>query len=367
LDLIDDALLRPGRFELHIEIGLPDEKGSNQIFRIHTHKMAENKILGEDVSVEELAAHSKNYSGAEIEGVVRSATSFALSRRLDIGNLGKKVDLDDLKVTQEDFVHAMTEVVPAFGIAKDEFENCTIGGMIPYGDTFHDLYETGKSYIEQLKQSERMPLLTVLLEGRAGCGKTALAATLAMESGAPFVKLISPESLVGYGELAKAARIQKIFADAYKSPFSIIVLDNIERLIEYVNVQGAIRFSGRVLQDLIVLCSQNPPRGRKLLVIGTTSVERSLRDLGISDVFNVIRPVPWLPTASDDLSAVKQVLASTNAFHESEIDQATAYAHLVCGDEGIGIKRLLHAVDLARKAGSVSLDDFRESLTYTHN
>jgi vesicle-fusing ATPase len=36
LDMIDEALLRPGRFEIHLEIGLPDEKGRCQIFEIHT-------------------------------------------------------------------------------------------------------------------------------------------------------------------------------------------------------------------------------------------------------------------------------------------------------------------------------------------
>ena len=38
LDMIDEALLRPGRLEVHMEVGLPDEKGRLQIFKIHTAK-----------------------------------------------------------------------------------------------------------------------------------------------------------------------------------------------------------------------------------------------------------------------------------------------------------------------------------------
>ncbi len=67
-DMIDDALLRPGRFEVHVEIGLPDEKGRLQILKIHTRKMKEIDFLGQDVDLGVLAANTKNFSGAEIEG-----------------------------------------------------------------------------------------------------------------------------------------------------------------------------------------------------------------------------------------------------------------------------------------------------------
>ena len=50
-DLIDEAILRPGRLELHIEVTLPDEPGRLQIFNIHTKKMRENKILADDVDL----------------------------------------------------------------------------------------------------------------------------------------------------------------------------------------------------------------------------------------------------------------------------------------------------------------------------
>lgn len=67
--------------------------------------------------------------------------------------------------------------------------------------------------------------------GPPGAGKTALAATIAKESGAPFVKLVASESMVGFGEAQKVAYINKIFTDAYKSALSVVVVDSIERLI----------------------------------------------------------------------------------------------------------------------------------------
>lgn len=51
--------------------------------------------------------------------------------------------------------------------------------------------------MQQVENSNRTPLVSVLLEGTVGCGKTALASNLAVTSGFPYVKLISPEQMVG--------------------------------------------------------------------------------------------------------------------------------------------------------------------------
>ena len=67
-----------------------------------------------------------------------------------------------------------------------------------------------------MRSSEHTPLLTALLEGPAGAGKTALAATLGLESQFPFVKVVSSDAMVGFSEPAKAAQIAKVFEDAYR-------------------------------------------------------------------------------------------------------------------------------------------------------
>ena len=87
LDLIDEALLRPGRFEVHIEVSLPDEKGREDIFKIHTQIMRKNNLLSQEVDLPTLAKRTKNYTGAEIEGVVKSAASFSLNRGNDLFDL----------------------------------------------------------------------------------------------------------------------------------------------------------------------------------------------------------------------------------------------------------------------------------------
>ena len=81
-DMIDEAILRPGRLEMHVEIGLPDEAGRLQIINIHTAKMRASKRVTPNAieMLPELARRSKNYTGAELEGLIRSTVSFALSR-----------------------------------------------------------------------------------------------------------------------------------------------------------------------------------------------------------------------------------------------------------------------------------------------
>lgn len=229
-DLIDEALLRPGRFEVQMEIPLPDEKGRRQIFVIHTRKLSESKCLGSEVDLTELARETKNYTGAEIEGVVKSATSFAFNRQIDV-KTGVKLKGMELMVTHDDFMQALKEVKPAFGVDDDEFANLIPNGIIQWGPKVSKLFNEGSLFTQQVRNSPRTPLVSVLIEGPLGSGKTSIAAHLAKQSDFPFVKLISPETLVGYSETSKAAKITKIFDDAHKSQLSFIILDDLERLI----------------------------------------------------------------------------------------------------------------------------------------
>ncbi len=73
-DILDPALLRPGRFDRLIEVPLPDAQGRAQIFRIHTRRMN----LAEDVNLEELASLTEGASGADIRAICTEAGMFAI-------------------------------------------------------------------------------------------------------------------------------------------------------------------------------------------------------------------------------------------------------------------------------------------------
>lgn len=75
-DTIDEALLRPGRFDRHIEIGLPDVKGRYEILKIH----AKGKPISPDVDLNKLAEETVYFSGAMIESMINEAAIFAAKR-----------------------------------------------------------------------------------------------------------------------------------------------------------------------------------------------------------------------------------------------------------------------------------------------
>lgn len=132
MDMIDEALLRPGRLEIHIEISLPDEAGRLQILNIHTGKMRNNGVMDDDVDLAELAALTKNFSGAEIGGLVKSASSFAFNRHVKVGTVASFEDVESLKIGRADFMHALDEVQPAFGVAEEELQQVVENGIIHF-------------------------------------------------------------------------------------------------------------------------------------------------------------------------------------------------------------------------------------------
>jgi len=345
-DMIDEALLRPGRLEVHMEISLPDQHGRVQILNIHTAKMRENHLLAPDVDIEELASLTKNFSGAEIAGFVRSASTFAFSRHIKGGTTATvNDDVENLKVCQSDFLHALEEVHPSFGVSDAELQLCVQNGIIPFSDDIDRILKDGSLFVEQVKNSNHTPLVSVLLHGAPGCGKTALAATIAMNSDYPFIKLITPENMVGYSEMSKMNEITKIFNDSYKSPLSVIVIDSLERLLDWVPIGP--RFSNTVLQTLLVLLKKQPPKGHKLLLISTTSQKNILQEMDMLNSFDAEIYVPSIKS----LSSIDIVLKEIELFNDSERKYVmkNISQEIKSNYVSIGVKKLLMIAEMARQ------------------
>jgi vesicle-fusing ATPase len=360
-DMIDDALLRPGRLEVHVEIGLPDTKGRLQILNIHTRNMKKANRITPDAleKLPLLADKAKNFSGAEIEGLVKAASSYALTRCVDVKDLSKAPDTKKLVLQYADFERALGDVEPKFGAKSQELKAHYRNGFVPYGDSFDLMMSTLERLVEQVRTSDRTPLMTVLLKGPAASGKTAIAAKLAVDSGFPFVRMISADEMIGYSEVSKSQMIHKAFMDSYKSPLSMIFLDDIERLIDYVPIGP--RFSNTVLQTLLILLKKIPPdEGRRLMVVGTTSSPHLLEDLGLVQAFSVSQTVPLLDDPKD-VCEVLRVAAHMNERDARSIAKATQ-------NKPIGIKQLLMVAEMAKQGtsgdmeGSVDVNVFMECL-----
>ncbi len=104
-DMLDTALLRPGRFDRIILTPVPDEEARKAIFEVHTRNMP----LVKDVSIAKLAAETENYVGADIEAVCREAAMLALRK-----------DMKCKEIAMKYFKEALDKVAPSAdeGMAK---------------------------------------------------------------------------------------------------------------------------------------------------------------------------------------------------------------------------------------------------------
>ena len=110
IDVLEPSLLNPGRFDKIIEFDLPNEKGREEIFHVHTRKMP----LEKTVSIQELAKHTQDFSGGDISAVCKEAAKFALERYLPQIDLDSElIDpelLEQIKITPSDFDKAIDVV-----------------------------------------------------------------------------------------------------------------------------------------------------------------------------------------------------------------------------------------------------------------
>ena len=104
LDIVDEALLRPGRFDRIIEVGNPDSKGRKHIFEIHTKK----KPLESNVDIKKLVEITDGFSGAEIAAITNRAALVALKRYVS----GKSQNIKEIKITQQDLIDAADKIRP---------------------------------------------------------------------------------------------------------------------------------------------------------------------------------------------------------------------------------------------------------------
>ncbi|AIF84648.1 AAA family ATPase, CDC48 subfamily [Candidatus Nitrososphaera evergladensis SR1] len=120
-DIVDPALLRPGRFDRLLYVPPPDKESRLQILKIHTKK----KPLDKDVNIEQLAGDMNGYTGADIASVASAAVMLALREHVAKYSDAKEAEshAKDLKVKMRHFKEAMTKVRPLSSQELDMYKN----------------------------------------------------------------------------------------------------------------------------------------------------------------------------------------------------------------------------------------------------
>ncbi|KAE8302554.1 Vesicle-fusing ATPase [Giardia duodenalis] len=298
-ELLDEALMRPGRFEVHLEIGLPDCRGREQILRIHTKNLVAAKSLASDVNIAHLAECTPNFSGAELAGLVRSATSFAMERAIEktksVGpNKLLYLDMIGVQVEAKDFERALGEVKAGYGQADRTLLDAAAPLGILKATGYESVVQQAVSFGEAVLNSSITTGAMLLAAPATGTGCTALCSVIAKRLGCEFVRIISAEQLVmrTSTEYGRADLICQIFEAAYRVPRALIILDGIESIIQYTPI--GFRFSSTVLQTLTALIRRPTQPDHRLVVLGTTTHLKAMSDVGFAGVFNQVCNIPSL-------------------------------------------------------------------------
>ena len=132
-DILDPAILRPGRFDRKITVSLPDVKGREEILKVH----ARNKPLGDDVKLDEIARTTAGFSGADLENLLNEAAIRAARANR------KFICQDDIK---EAFIKVGIGAEKKSHIISDEEKRITAYHESGHAILFHELKDVGPVY-----------------------------------------------------------------------------------------------------------------------------------------------------------------------------------------------------------------------------
>ena len=276
LDFIDEALLRPGRFEVQIEISLPDLKGRTEILKIHTKKMHDAQYLDQDVNIEQIAELGTNFTGAELEGVVKNAVSYAMAKEFDPKNLSVIRNIMP-NITQTDFLRAVQEIKPQFGTKSEIIDIICSKPLIQYSHAYTETYESIKNKINSMTNGK---LLSVLIHGDHYVGKTTMACWLAKSSNINCVKFINSETLINFPN--KDQQLYDIFNLAYKSESFCLILDSVEKLISHSSLGNV--YDNKTLQVIFTILDKVMDLNKKGLIILTSSKSNLMNMINIDEI-----------------------------------------------------------------------------------
>lgn len=262
-DLLDEALLRPGRIEIHLSIGLPNKADRKQIFKIHTNKMRSNNLMDKNIDIDKLASLTENFTGAEIEGVVKNAGTRAVHECLT-KNSNKSKD-DNIMVTMNQFLESIKEIVPAFGNVEMITQELIPNEYTHKNKNHQNCYDKILDYLV----SDKKQLKTILIIGAEKSGKTTLLAKIINDSKIKHSKMIRSIDTITMDETSKSNHISNIVMNAYISDHSIIGIDDLESVINYAEINNSTAFSNKMYQTITTLLKTNTNKSHKINIIIT--------------------------------------------------------------------------------------------------
>mmetsp|Transcript_17479 Transcript_17479/g.61389 ORF Transcript_17479/g.61389 Transcript_17479/m.61389 type:complete len:1074 (-) Transcript_17479:253-3474(-) len=230
---IDPALRRFGRFDRELDIGVPDENGRLEIFRIHTRNMK----LDEDVDPEAIAKETHGFVGADMAALCTEAAMQCIREKMELIDIeDETIDaeiLDSMAVTMDHFKHALTQANPS-SLRETVVEVPTtswkdIGGLEGVKTELRELVQYPVEHPEMFEKFGMQPSKGVLFYGPPGCGKTLLAKAVANECQANFISIKGPELLtMWFGE--SEGNVREVFDKARGAAPCVLFFDELDSI-----------------------------------------------------------------------------------------------------------------------------------------
>jgi transitional endoplasmic reticulum ATPase len=312
---MDPALRRFGRFDREIDIGVPDENGRLEIFRIHTRNMK----LDDDVDPEAIAKETHGFVGADMAALCTEAAMQCIREKMDLIDIEEDtIDaevLASMSVNQEHFKFALGTSNPSsLRETVVEVPNVSwndIGGLYGVKRELKELVQYPIEHPEKFEKFGMSPSRGVLFYGPPGCGKTLLAKAVANECQANFISIKGPELLTMYfGE--SEANVRDVFAKARGAAPCVLFFDELDSIAQQ---RGGNQGDGGGAGDRVMnqLLTEMDGVGSKknVFVIGATNrpdiIDTALMRPGRLDQLIYIP----MPDYESRLSILKAVLRKT--------------------------------------------------------
>lgn len=301
-DVLDKALLRPGRFDTQIIVPYPDQEAREAILKIH----AKSKRFDRTVNLAEIAENTAGLSGADLADLINKAAIIASKKGHEA------VMPEDVQEAHERVLKSKTSGMEGGSggsinenssanmfmptMVKEKFD--AVAGMPEVKEEIMDVSDFLKNPEKYEKIGARIPR-GILLEGAPGNGKTLLARAIAGEAGCPFISVSGSDFVQKYvGE--GAARVRELFAAARKRTPSIIFIDEIDSIgMKRSNEDGGSQEFAHALNQLLTEMDGFQKTKLPVIVIGSTNrTDRLDSALLRPGRFDRIVHVPY-PTLTD--------------------------------------------------------------------
>ena len=271
-DILDPALLRPGRFDRTVGLDRPDESGRLAILRLH----ARAKPLALDAQLEDIAHRAVGLTGADLANVVNEA---ALLTARDGRTAVAHADLDlALKRVLDAPERQRRLAMRPRGIGRraEAEQRVTFADVAGTDEAIGELTEVRDFLADPGRYAQlgaRVPR-GILLAGPPGCGKTLLARAVAGDANAAFFSAAASEFVeifVGQG----AARVRDLFAEVRSLPPAILFIDEIDAIggARASSSSGGHREMEQTLNQILVELDGFEPRSGVIVMAATNRVD----------------------------------------------------------------------------------------------